>query len=160
MGSHCDVVLAVLGAIWILLPLVGSLLVVSSIVHQKGNHTASASTASTSLGVYVGSGDGALYKLDAKNGALRWRFKTQGRTISAPAAGVDGVVYVGSSDGNVYALSTRSGALLWRFQTGGPVLASPVVSGDVAYVGSSDSHLSVTPRLRYSHGAYSHAARP
>src|SRR6266516_3528194 len=119
MGSHCDVVLAVLGAIWILLPLVGSLLVVSSIVHQKGNHTASASTASTSLGVYVG-----------------------------------------SSDGNVYALSTRSGTLLWRFQTGGPVLASPVVSGDVAYVGSSDSHLSVTPRLRYSHGAYSHAARP
>ncbi len=89
-----------------------------------------------------------MYKLDAKNGALRWRFKTQGRTISAPAAVVDGVVYVGSSDGNVYALSTRSGTLLWRFQTGGPVLASPVVSGDVAYVGSSDSHLSVTPRLR------------
>jgi outer membrane protein assembly factor BamB len=35
--------------------------------------------------VHVGSNDGNVYGLDARTGALVWRFATQGRVASSPA---------------------------------------------------------------------------
>jgi outer membrane protein assembly factor BamB len=48
--------------------------------------------------------DGNVYSVDARTGALRWRFRTGGLVISSPAVG-GGTIYVGSTDHRVYALA-------------------------------------------------------
>ena len=50
--------------------------------------------------VYVGSGDGNVYALNASTGAQLWSYPT-GTSLSSPAV-ANGVVYVGSNDGNIY----------------------------------------------------------
>lgn len=103
--------------------------------------------------LYVGGGDGHVYRIDARTGREAWRFRTAGRVRSSPAV-VDGVVYVGSFDGHLYALEAKTGALRWRFATQGvsidsekagfdrrSVQSSPAVSGDVVVVGARDGFL-------------------
>jgi outer membrane protein assembly factor BamB len=51
--------------------------------------------------VYVGSGDGNVYALDAVSGAKKWAYRTGSNTSSPAVAG--GVVYVGSMNMNMYA---------------------------------------------------------
>jgi len=58
--------------------------------------------------VYVGSGDGHVYALNASTGALLWSYTTGDHVYSSPAV-VNGVVYVGSNDGKVYAFSLKKG---------------------------------------------------
>ncbi len=53
--------------------------------------------------IYVGSGDGQLYALNAEDGAVEWSFPTGGSIKSSPLLS-NGVIYVGSSDGFVYAI--------------------------------------------------------
>ena len=84
--------------------------------------------------VYFGSYDGNFYALEAKSGALLWKFATQGERrfaarhlhgalpaaevmpdpfdvyLSSPALDAD-LVYFGSGDGNVYALEASSGKM-------------------------------------------------
>ncbi len=126
--------------------LIGSLIVVSNLARQSKNAIASSSisyskTTTSHLGVYVGSNDGALFKLDAQNGSQLWRFKTKGNIIPAPPTVVNGVVYVGSQEGLVYALNAVDGATKWSFQTQSAVLSTPVVANGVLYAGSSDGYL-------------------
>src|SRR6266702_2887955 len=129
-------------ATWLFSFLVVELVVVLTLAHLDTAHNISyAASTATQLGVYVGAGDGSLYKLDANQGVLQWRFQTQGSTIPAPAAVAGGTVYLGSSDNNVYALNAKNGTQLWQFQTGAPVLASPTIAGGVVYIGSSDSNI-------------------
>jgi outer membrane protein assembly factor BamB len=126
---------------WLFCFLVAGLVVILTLAHlDTARNVGYAAATTTQSGVYVGAGDGSLYKLDANQGVLQWRFQTQGRTIPAPAAVAGGIVYLGSSDNNVYALDAKNGTKLWQFQTGGPVLASPTVDGGVVYIGSSDSN--------------------
>ena len=127
---------------WLFGFLVAGLVVVLTLARLDTVRNVSyAASTTTPLGVYAGAGDGSLYKLDANQGILQWRFQTQGRTIPAPAAVVGGTVYLGSSDNNVYALDAKNGTKLWQFQTGAPVLASPTVNSGVVYIGSSDSNI-------------------
>jgi outer membrane protein assembly factor BamB len=130
----------------ILTVLIGSLVVVTNLAHQSekataGTSTVHSQTVQSQLGVYVGSGDGALFKLSAQKGQYLWRYKTQGRTIPAPATVANGIVYVGSLDGSVSALQAVSGNSIWQFKTQSAVLSSPVVANGVVYVGSSDGNL-------------------
>jgi outer membrane protein assembly factor BamB len=67
--------------------------------------------------VYIGSGDTHVYALDAKTGAVIWKFAT-GDVVHATPAVVDGVVYIGSWDRNLYALNADTGKVIWRFETG------------------------------------------
>ena len=98
--------------------------------------------------VYMGSGDGHVYAVDARTGTLRWKFRT-GDVVHASPAYADGVVYVGSWDSFLYALDARSGALRWRFQGGtDPVIhnqvgfqSSAAVVDGIVYVGCRDSNL-------------------
>ena len=103
--------------------------------------------------LFVGGGDGRVYRLDAATGAERWHFQTGGRVRSSPAL-AEGVVYVGSFDGHLYALDAETGALRWRFATQGTsldsekagfdrksIIASPTVSGGVVVVGGRDGFL-------------------
>jgi polyvinyl alcohol dehydrogenase (cytochrome) len=94
--------------------------------------------------VYVGGWDGYFYALDARTGALRWRFAvdcqntiapvpprclgpdeipperfdTDGGLITSSAAVVDGVVYFAGGR-TVYALDADDGSLLWKRVTCG-----------------------------------------
>jgi outer membrane protein assembly factor BamB len=97
--------------------------------------------------IFVGSGDGKVYALDAKTGAVAWSFATQGRVRSSPAT--DGKsVYAGSFDGQMVALDLRSGKLRWSFHTlGNPVFpqgsiqSSPTVSDGLILFGARDCSL-------------------
>lgn len=51
--------------------------------------------------VYVGSGDGTLYALDAASGAKQWVYQTGSSIYSSPAV-AGGAVYVGFYNGNLY----------------------------------------------------------
>jgi hypothetical protein len=65
------------------------------------------SPAVTGVVVYIGSGDGYLYALDALTGEQRWRFGT-GRAITASPSLAGGLVYVGSRDGSLFAETRRA----------------------------------------------------
>ena len=92
------------------------------------------------IAVYVGSGDGKIYALDATTGVLLWEFQTGSVVHSVPAV-AGGTVYIGSDDGNVYALSASKGKMLWSYQTRNYVVSSPAVVNNVVYIGSGNGKL-------------------
>ncbi len=117
--------------------------------------------------LYIGSGDGRLYALDAATGAERWQFRT-GRAISSTPAVADGMVFVGSRDNTFWGVDARTGRERWRFETGRDVpfpwgfesgdlyTSSPTWSGGTLFFGSGDGHLyavdpkSGKPRWRFA----------
>jgi len=129
-------------AILFIMLLVGSLVIALNLVRHSRTAVGSHSLASASqLGVYVGSGDGFLYKLDAKSGSLIWHQQIDGSQMPASPAVADGVVYYGSRDGSIHARNYATGSQLWSYQTGSSVLSSPVVVNGTVYVGSSNNYL-------------------
>ena len=98
--------------------------------------------------VYLGSGDGNVYALDAESGTLRWKFHT-GNVVHASPAVANDTVYVGSWDSFFYALDASTGTLRWRFKTGEDpkifnqvgIQSSAVIAGDMVYFGCRDSQL-------------------
>ena len=108
--------------------------------------------------LYIGSGDGRLYALDAATGAERWQFRTR-RAISSTPAVADGLVFVGSRDNAFWAVDARTGEERWRLETGRDVpfpwgfesgdlyTSSPTWAAGTLYFGSGDGHLyAVDPR--------------
>jgi outer membrane protein assembly factor BamB len=98
--------------------------------------------------VYVGSGDGNIYTLDAGSGTLRWKFRT-GNVVHASPAIANGLVYIGSWDSYFYAIDAKSGQERWRFKTGEDheianqvgIQSSAVIADGVVYFGCRDSNL-------------------
>ncbi|MBA2457569.1 MAG: PQQ-binding-like beta-propeller repeat protein [Gemmatimonadales bacterium] len=102
--------------------------------------------------VYIGSGDGNLYALDAATGAERWRFAA-GRAITSSPAVAGGVVYFGSRDNRFFAVDARSGKerwqvttgadapLAWGFESGDLYTSSPVWSDGLVVFGSGDGRV-------------------
>ena len=91
--------------------------------------------------VIFGSGDYSVYALDARTGAVQWKFAT-GNVVHASPAAAGGVVYVGSWDRYLYALDAGTGKMIWRFETGddkviynqvGIASSAAVVSGVVFF---------------------------
>jgi outer membrane protein assembly factor BamB len=97
--------------------------------------------------VYFGSGDGNVYALDAKSGALKWKFQTGDVVHSSPAI-ANGILYIGSWDTYLYALDATNGKEKWRFKTGDDldihnhigIQSSPVVADGVVYFGCRDAY--------------------
>ncbi len=134
--------IGIIVAILFIMLLVISLVIALNLVRQSRTAVGSHSLASASqLGVYVGSGDGILYKLDAKSGSLIWHQQIDGSHMPASPAVADGVVYYGSRDGSIHARNSATGLQLWSYQTGSSVLSSPVVVNGTVYVGSSNNYL-------------------
>ena len=93
--------------------------------------------------VFIGSYDGHVYALDAREGELLWRASaqprigTRGRFYSTPAVAY-GRVYVGSTDGKVYSFGATTGKLRWSTSTGSYVYASPAIWRRLVLIGSYD----------------------
>lgn len=114
--------------------------------------------------VYFGSGDGAVYALDAATGKECWRFKTNGPVHASPAVS-ENVVYIGSFDSFFYALDAKTGALKWKYKTGADdqvhlmtgIPGSAAVANHSVYFGSRDGHFYAldadTGALRWSYSA-------
>jgi outer membrane protein assembly factor BamB len=87
--------------------------------------------------VYIGSLDGFVYSLAARNGRLAWRHKTGSYVYSSPAVasvgGVGPTVYIGSYDGRLYALNAESGRVRWTRASGGKISGGPAVIGDLVF---------------------------
>lgn len=121
--------------------------------------------------VYIGSGDGHLYAVDATTGAERWRFRA-GAAVDATPTVHDGVVYVLSRDGSVHAVDAARGTSRWAFRTRGEqqvdfwdhFLSDPLIHEDLLVFGSGDStvyaldHRTGTERWRLVTGHAVHAA--
>jgi eukaryotic-like serine/threonine-protein kinase len=98
--------------------------------------------------LYIGSGDGNVYALDAGSGALRWKFKT-GNVVHASPAVANDTVYIGSWDSLFYAIDAKTGRERWRFKTGEDhdianqvgIQSSAVIADGVVFFGCRDSNL-------------------
>jgi outer membrane protein assembly factor BamB len=117
---------------------------------------------------YFGSGDGNVYAISTKSGALQWKFHT-GDVVHASPALAAGKLYVGSWDSYFYALDASTGKQLWRFKTGEDpklhnqvgIQSSATIADGVVYFGCRDSNLyaldATTGRQRWffsNHGSW------
>ncbi|HTS70523.1 MAG TPA: PQQ-binding-like beta-propeller repeat protein [Terriglobia bacterium] len=98
--------------------------------------------------VYVGSGTGILYAIDAASGNLKWKFATPSEISSSPAV-AEGLVYV-NSDSGFFAVDAATGRPAWQVKTGEPVAfdhrwdyfqSSPLYAGGAVYFGSADGFI-------------------
>jgi len=90
--------------------------------------------------VLVASSDGFLYSVDARDGELKWKFKTNNKAWSTPV--VDrGRVYFGSLDHTLYAVDLNSGEAIWKFLTKGAIASKPLVRDRQVYVGTFEGIL-------------------
>ena len=87
-----------------------------------GGRTHSSPAIDTDETIYVGTQEGNLYAI-GKDGALKWKFKTENSITASPTVDVNGVIYIGSWDGKLYAIN-NDGTLKWRATIGEPLLSS------------------------------------
>jgi outer membrane protein assembly factor BamB len=90
--------------------------------------------------VYVGSGDGYLYALDAARGGLEWKYNA-GRSIESSPCVSSGVVYVCADNSNVTAINALTGAEIWTAQVQPPIedglQTSPVTENGLLFISNS-----------------------
>ena len=87
--------------------------------------------------LYVGSTDGAIYAVRARNGKIAWRHAAPAK-IYAPLTLVDDELFAGCFDGTVLGLNRRNQHETLRVRVGGAIVSAPVVTADRIVVGSRD----------------------
>ncbi len=106
--------------------------------------------------LFVGTMEGKLIALNAKDGTSRWNQTLEiakpaggfgcapaSATVAfygTPAVGGD-LVYIGGYNGTIYAFNASSGALRWVYPRQGsllPIVGGPVIAQGKLYIGSSD----------------------
>lgn len=85
--------------------------------------------------VYVGSRDGCVYAIGAREGRLEWRTCLGALITAAPAVTRD-ALFVGAFDGFAYKLARDGGAVLWRRDTHGAIARDPLVVDSTVLFGS------------------------
>lgn len=99
--------------------------------------------------VYVGSGNGVFYALNAADGSVLWEYQTDG-AIRVDAAVTDDYAIVGTLSGTLYCFDRRTGEPAWQYdiRTGlgdAPLyhsINSPAsVFNDTVYVGTRNTYL-------------------
>ena len=92
--------------------------------------------------LYIGSTDGKLYALDAKQWGIKWVFDA-GDAIRYSAAVLGDRVYFSARNNKVYALDTKTGEKLWEFKSKNWMDAPPIVADNRVYVGAFRSTIYV-----------------
>jgi outer membrane protein assembly factor BamB len=85
--------------------------------------------------LYLGTHDGRILCLRARDGASVWERTTGGSVLAAPALSGQRL-FAGSYDGSVWALDAATGNVLWKHDTHKPVVSTPAVTGGRVIVGS------------------------
>lgn len=85
--------------------------------------------------LYIGSADGKLYALNAKEWEIKWVFNAKS-AVRYSAAVWGGRVYFSTRDNMFYALDAKTGDLLWEFKTKGWMDSPPVVFNRTVYTGA------------------------
>jgi outer membrane protein assembly factor BamB len=103
--------------------------------------------------VVVGTADGRICVVSAKDGSLTWSSQTGpsltslqpyqrgGSDVNSSAAVYRDVVYVGASDGRLHALALSNGEKLGAYDLGVPIASSPVIADGTLYIGGYDGNL-------------------
>jgi eukaryotic-like serine/threonine-protein kinase len=92
--------------------------------------------------VFFGSGDNNFYALNAKTGALKWKYTSTASFAYSSPTYKDGVIYVGGIDNYVYAFTASSGQMLWKYEAATTGIESDaVICGNTVYVGTNDDYL-------------------
>lgn len=118
-----------------------ALIITVSLTISAATHQIPRASASTIPGVYVGAGDGTLYKINSAKGTAIWHTQVTDRNLPAAPAIANGVAFVGTLDGDVYAISAGTGHTIWHYQTGANIVSSPVVANNIVYVGADDNYV-------------------
>jgi outer membrane protein assembly factor BamB len=88
--------------------------------------------------VVIGSNNGIAYAYDAKNGALRWSYATEGDIKTRAAYDKKRrAVIVNSMDGTMYVLSAENGTPIFA-RSVGHMYSTPLVHEDTVYISSLD----------------------
>ena len=90
--------------------------------------------------VFIGSYDHNLYSLNAADGALKWKYATDGGVVTRPAVFEENI-FIGSEDQSLHVVSARTGKIVWTYFTEGRVHSSPRVAEGHVFVGSDDQYL-------------------
>ena len=90
--------------------------------------------------LYIGSTDGKLYALDAKQWGVKWVFDA-GDAIRYSATVLGDRVYFNARNNKVYALNAQTGENLWEFKTKSWMDAPPIVADNKVYVGAFRSKI-------------------
>ena len=90
--------------------------------------------------LYIGSTDGKLYALDAKQWGIKWVFDA-GDAIRYAATVLGDRVYFNARNNMVYALNAQTGEKLWEFKTKSWMDAPPIVADNRVYVGAFQSKI-------------------
>ena len=85
--------------------------------------------------LYIGSADGKLYALNAKEWEIKWVFNA-GSAIRYSAAIWGGRIYFSTRDNKFYALNAETGDVLWEFKSKGWMDSPPVVFNRTVYTGA------------------------
>ena len=92
--------------------------------------------------LYIGSTDGKLYALDAKQWGIKWVFDA-GDAIRYSAIALGDRVYFNTRNNKVYALDAKTGEKLWEFKSKNWMDAPPVVADNKVYIGVFPSKIYV-----------------
>jgi outer membrane protein assembly factor BamB len=90
--------------------------------------------------VYAAARDGTVTRLDAANGATRWRQELRLK-LSGGVGADERTVAVVSEEGEVAALDPAKGEVRWRARVSSEVLAPPAVGGGLVLVRSIDNRV-------------------
>ena len=90
--------------------------------------------------LYIGSTDGKLYALDAKQWSIRWVFDA-GDAIRYSATVLGNRVYFSARNNKVYALDAKTGEKLWEFKSKGWMDAPPIAVENRVYIGAFPSRI-------------------
>ena len=96
--------------------------------------------------LYVGSWDGNVYAINAKNGRKAWAHQT-GDRVNNSAAYLKGRIFIANDAGTLYALNAGSGRVAWSASDATEFFyAAPVAAYGRIYIGSTDGTM-------YAYGA-------
>jgi len=88
--------------------------------------------------LYLGSTDCYAYCLRARNGTVRWRYRTGRANFLAGLTGT--LALIGSSDGYLHAVDQLSGESVWRLPIR-KISTEAAVRGDRAFFGTAEGYL-------------------
>jgi outer membrane protein assembly factor BamB len=95
---------------------------------------------------YVPGGDGTLYALRVRDGALAWKYEAGEQLATSPLFG-DGRVFVLSQANTLFAVDAATGKWIWQYRRDLPTgftvegAGAPTLSNGVLYAGFADGFL-------------------